>query len=117
MGQLKVRAVRKASLSSFLIQFVFQVCLLEFRGMGIAIRKDAAQTSLKKLVDKYMDEGRTCLKVTCPASNCGQEYTIYYSPAFAEAEVRKGFEPYLNRDHPNHPVIYEINESKPEDAN
>jgi hypothetical protein len=85
--------------------------------MGIAIRKDAAQTTLRKLVDKYTEEGRTCLKMTCPTSKCGQEYTVYYGSALAEAEVRTGFEAYLKRDHPNHPVIYEIDESIPEDAN
>lgn len=81
--------------------------------MAIAIRKDATQTSLRKLVDRYTKEGRTYIKVTCPIANCGQEYTIYYSPALAEAEVQSGFEPYLRRDHPNHPVIYEIDESIP----
>jgi hypothetical protein len=81
--------------------------------MAIAIRKDAARASLRKLVDRYTDEGRTYLKMTCPTSKCGQEYTIYYGPALAEAEVRSGFEPYLRRDHTNHPVIYEIDESIP----
>lgn len=81
--------------------------------MAIAIRKDAAQASLRKLVDRYAEEERTYLKMTCPTSKCGQEYTIYYGPALAEAQVRSGFEPYLRRDHPNHPVIYEIDESTP----
>lgn len=83
--------------------------------MAIAIRKDAAQTSLRRLVDRYAEEGRTYVKMICPTSTCGQEYTVYYGPALAEAEVRSGFEPYLRRDHPNHPVIYEIDESIPGD--
>ncbi len=61
--------------------------LLEFRLMGIAIRKDAAQTTLNKLVDKYTEEGRTCLKMTCPTSKCGQEYTVYYGPALCGVEA------------------------------
>ena len=79
--------------------------------MAIAIRRDAAQTSLRKLVERYTEEGRTCLKMTCPSSQCGQEYTIYYGAALAESEIRSGFEPYLRRDHPDHPIIYEIDES------
>jgi hypothetical protein len=31
--------------------------------MAIAIRKDAAQTSLRKLVDRYLEEGRTYVKM------------------------------------------------------
>ena len=81
--------------------------------MAILIRKDATQTSLRKLVDGYTEGGRTYVKLTCPASKCGQEYTIYYGPALTEAEVRSGFEPYLRRDHPNHPVIYEIDDDQP----
>jgi len=57
------------------------------------------------------------LKMTCPTPHCGQEYTIYYEPVFDEAEVRRGFETYLTRDNPNHPVIYEIDESIPNDPN
>lgn len=89
--------------------------VLKCSAMAIAIRKDAIQTSLKKLVDNYTEEGRTYLKMICPTPQCGQEYTIYYGPALDEAEVRSGFEPYLTRDHPNHPVIYEIDESIPRD--
>jgi hypothetical protein len=91
--------------------------LLNYSAMAIAIRKDAVQTSLKKLVDNYTAEGRTYLKMTCPTPHCGQEYTIYYGPSLDEAEVRRGFESYLTRDHPNHPVIYEIDESIPNDPN
>jgi hypothetical protein len=79
--------------------------------MAIAIRQDAARTSLKKLVDKYTEEGRAFLKVSCPTSNCGQEYTVYCG-TLEETDVRSGLETYLKRDHPNHPVIYEIEESK-----
>jgi hypothetical protein len=92
------------------------VNLIKVLAMAIAIRKDAVQTSLKKLIANYAEERRAYLKMTCPKPHCGQEYTIYYVPTLDEAEVRSGFEPYLTRDHPNHPVIYEINES-PNDPN
>jgi hypothetical protein len=91
--------------------------LLKCSAMAIAIRKDAVQTSLKGLVESYTEEGRTYLTMTCPLPNCGQEYTIYYGPPLDKAEIRSGFEAYLKRDHPNHPVIYEIDESIPNDPN
>jgi len=82
--------------------------------MGIAIRKDAAQSSLRKLVDSYAKQGRVHLKMICPVSNCTVEYLIYHDSGITEDDIRCGFELYLKRDHPNHPVMYEIDERLPQ---
>ena len=79
--------------------------------MAIAIRMDATQTSLKRMVDRYTREGRPAMRIACAEPSCHQEYLVYYGPAIEEAELREGFAPYLQRDHPHHPVLYEIDES------
>jgi len=83
--------------------------------MGIAIRIDATKTSLKPLVDNYIKEGRPAVRVTCPASKCQQVYLVYHGLSMDEAALRDGLAPYLIRDHPKHPVLYEIDESTPDD--
>jgi CBS domain-containing protein len=83
--------------------------------MAIAIRMDAAKTSLKSLVDKYAREGQPAIGMECPEPNCGQQYLVYHGPAIGEKELREGLAPYLERDHPKHPVIYEIDESTQDD--
>jgi hypothetical protein len=83
--------------------------------MGIAIRIDATNSSLKSLVDDYTKQGRTGVTVTCPESKCRQEYVVYHERSMDEAHLREGLAPYLTRDHPKHPVLYEINESTPDD--
>jgi hypothetical protein len=83
--------------------------------MAIAIRIDASATSLKSLVDSYTKEGRPAIRMTCPEAKCGQEYVIYHGPSMDEMKLRNGFTPYLKRDHPKHPVIYEIDEQMSRD--
>lgn len=79
--------------------------------MAIAIRIDATKTSLKNLVDNYTKEDRPAVRVTCPESKCRQEYIVYHGPSMDEAQLREGLAPYLTRDHPKHPVLYEIDET------
>ena len=81
--------------------------------MGIAIRRDACEEDLKRLVEHYEREGRTRIGVSCPESDCDQQYVVYFNPPANEAEVHDGFLTYLRRDHPNHPPLYEIDESIP----
>jgi CBS domain-containing protein len=80
--------------------------------MAIAIRIDATKTSLKVLVDKYTSEGLPAIRVTCPEPECRQEYIVYHGPTLGEAQLREGFAFYLMRDHPKHPVLYEIHETQ-----
>jgi CBS domain-containing protein len=83
--------------------------------MAIAIRIDATKTSLKSLVDNYTKQGRPAVRVTCPESKCRQEYIVYHGPSMDETQLREGLAPYLTRDHPKHPVLYEIDESTLDD--
>ena len=83
--------------------------------MGIAIRIDATKSSLRSLVDDYTKQGRAGVTVTCSESKCRQEYIVYHEPSMDEAHLREGLAPYLTRDHPKHPVLYEIDESTPDD--
>jgi CBS domain-containing protein len=81
--------------------------------MAIAIRIDATKTNLKwsVLVDNYTREGRPAIRVACRESKCQQEYVVYHGPSIDEAQLREGLAPYLRRDHPNHPMLYEIVET------
>ena len=81
--------------------------------MGIAIRRDACGGDVKSLVERYEKQVRPSLTVCCPQSNCGQQYVVYFDQSVTEAEVREGFLRYLRRDHPDHPPLYEIDESIP----
>lgn len=83
--------------------------------MAIAIRIDATKTRLKVLVENYTKESRPAIHVACPESKCRQEYVVYHGPSMDEAQLREGLAPYLTRDHPNHPVLYEIVET-PDDS-
>ena len=83
--------------------------------MAIAIRVDATKSRLKNLVDDYTKQGRPAVHVTCPESKCRQEYLVYHGPSMDEAQLRDGLAPYLTRDHPKHPVLYEIDESIPDE--
>ncbi len=81
--------------------------------MGIAIRTDACEGVLKNLVEHYERQSRASIRVSCPEGNCDQQYVIYFAPPATEADVRHGFLRYLRRDHPDHPPLYEIDESIP----
>lgn len=81
--------------------------------MGIAIRRDACERDLKGLVKHYEEQARASIRMSCPSENCAQEYVIYFQPPSKETEVREGFMRYLTRDHPHHPLLYEIDESVP----
>lgn len=78
--------------------------------MAIAIRIDATKTSLKRLVDKYTKADRPAIRVRCPESTCQQEYVVYHEPSMDKVQLCEGLAPYLRRDHPKHPVLYEIPE-------
>lgn len=81
---------------------------LERRNMAIAIRIDVTQTKFKVLVDNYTKEGLPTIRVACREPKCQQEYVVYHGPSIDEAQLREGLAPYLRRDHPNHPMLYEI---------
>jgi CBS domain-containing protein len=83
--------------------------------MAIAIRIDATKSSLKSLVDDYSKQGRPAVRVTCPESKCRQEYIVFHGALMDDERLRSGLIPYLTRDHPKHPVLYEIDESTPDD--
>ena len=80
-------------------------------GMAIAIRRDAAEGNLSGLVKSYQERRRPYITMTCQAPECREEYLIYHEPSTEQAQLRAGFATYVERDHPNHPVMYEIDES------
>ena len=84
--------------------------------MAIAIRLDATKTSLKSLVDNYTKQGRPTVRVTCHEGKCRQEYIVYHGPSMDEGQLREGLAPYLTIDHPNHPLLYEIEEPALDDS-
>jgi hypothetical protein len=81
--------------------------------MAVAIKRDAVQTVYRDLAQKYSDEGRTAMKLTCPELNCGQEYVVYFEARIDEAHTRDSIEPYLTRDHPDHRDVYAADEPMP----
>jgi hypothetical protein len=83
--------------------------------MAIAIRKDAAEGNMKDLVKRYQEQGRPYITMTCLVANCGKEYLIYHEASTEPGQLRTGFTNYLERDHPNHLLMYEIDLSTESD--
>ena len=85
--------------------------------MAIAIRRDAAEGNMRDLVKRYQEEGRPYITMTCLVANSSGEYIIYHEVSTEPRQLRTGFATYLERDHPNHPLMYEIDASSQTNPN
>jgi hypothetical protein len=81
--------------------------------MAIAIKKDAALSQCKPLADKCANEGRTAMKLTCPVSNCGQGYIVFFGTVSEESQISRLADEYIRLDHPIHQDVYAIKEPMP----
>jgi len=81
--------------------------------MAIAINKAAALSHSKPLADRCVGEGRTAMQLTCPISNCGQEYIVFFGTVTEESQVSQLADEYIRLDHPIHQDVYAMNEPMP----
>jgi hypothetical protein len=80
--------------------------------VAIAIKR-AALGRYEALTERFAEEDRTAMKLTCPEIGCGVSYVVWFGPATDEGAARELIEPYLRRDHPEHRDIYAANEPMP----
>jgi hypothetical protein len=81
--------------------------------VAIAIKKDAALSHCKPLADRCSNEGRTAMRLTCPVSNCGHAYVVFFGSAKEESDVRGTLDERIEGDHPIHLDVYALNEPMP----
>jgi len=82
--------------------------------MAIAIRDDVANSPpYNRLIERLLSEGRTAMVCECSTENCARSLFVFHE---ADAGVdalqwHVGF--LLERSHPDHDLIYAINEDFP----
>ena len=53
------------------------------------------------------------MKLTCPVSNCGQAYIVFFGPVMEESDVRGVLDERIKADHPIHLDVYAVDEPMP----
>ena len=82
--------------------------------MAIAIRDDVANhIPYSRLIERLLSEGRTPIVCMCSAENCARSLFVFHEADAAVDALKWHVGFLLERSHPDHDLIYAINEDFP----